>query len=360
MQTVFPYPQDAFRLVRVDRHDARSRSDDFLSLRNLILQNSDAYPAIGKWMDGKVVEGLTSGLRVGFVGMLNDVPVASAVLRKGGNSKFCHLKIAPHARSKHLGDLFFTLMALEVRHVAASVRFTLPESLWEEKQKFFRSFSFAKARASARQYRLFDEELFCETPFVDLFASVRNKLPRIFGEMSFGGHSLLSGAVLALKENALEKVLSGVKKVVVRSQFSMDREGQRISLCTTSAAPALLGEARISRVIAGTSKQIWELFGHVMGCSRTDYDSEVGEKDKVFAITLSDVQAFPEKVPLSQLGHLLGIDLPPPRSYLSLAGNDSWLSAVALSAALQGTIRTSAIPPPQLTHGNATFPDRAR
>jgi len=338
MQHEFDIPRDSFRLVRIDSRDVATRSDDLLLFRQRILDNEDSYPGIGRWLDGKVLHGIKAGQRTGFIGLLNEQPVAAAIVKRGRTAKFCHLKLDPDARSKSLGDLFFVLMTLELRHSAASVHFTLPESLWTEKASFFQSFSFSNATRSHRQYRFFDTELYCETPFPLLFESSRQKLSCILGNFTIGNHSLLTGAVMALHPEPLQKVLSGEKTVEIRARFSKQWEGQRISLYATRPHSSLAGEARVGRVVKNNPNHIWDLFGHCVGCTRTEFDTYVAGHEEVFAILLDDVRAYRDEIPLAQLSHLLGVNLPAPQSYLSLANNDKWLSAVALSAALQGSL----------------------
>lgn len=339
MNEQLEFGQDVFRLVRIGKVDAQKKSDDFFDLRNLVLHSEDSYPGISKWFDSKVSYGFQTGQRTGFVGLINDRPIAAAILKKGESAKFCHLKIDSSDRSRSLGDLFFLLMALDIRHTAKRVRFTVPESVWEDRKSFFKGYNFVSAEKSARQYRLFDTELFSQTQFSDLFSSAKQKLPKIFGQLALGNHSLLTGAVLAVQPNPLAKILSGEKTVEIRTRFSKNWEGRRISLYGTAPISGLAGEAKISRVIEGNPNKIWELFGHAIGCTRSEFDAYTREREGVYAILLSDVLRYSDPVPLAQISHLLGIDLPAPQSYLSLANADNWLTAVALAAALQGSIR---------------------
>lgn len=330
--------QDTFRLVRIQADDVRFRSDDLFLFRELILRNDNSYPGIAKWLDNKVLSGLKSGERTAFLGLLNEKPIAAAVIKKGEAAKFCHLKIEPEARNLHLGDLFFSLMTLEVRHKTKNVRFTLPESVWDDKKEFFSSFSFTSALPSQRQYRLFDPELFAQASFPSLFEITRHKIASVFGQLKIGDHSLLTGAVLAVHPAPLEKIFTRTKSVEVRTRFSSKWESKRVSLYATQPISSLVGEARIGRVLSGTPNYLWELLGHKMGCNRAEYEAYTASHETVFAITLEDVKRYAEPIPLAQLSHLLGMHLPAPQSYLSLANSDSWLSAVALSAALQGSI----------------------
>src|SRR6267154_760581 len=92
MQSEFDLPQETFRLARIEQNDVRNRSDNLLLFREQILRNEDSYPGIDKWLDHKVLSGIKTGQRTGFVGLLNERPVAAAVIKKGREAKFCHLK----------------------------------------------------------------------------------------------------------------------------------------------------------------------------------------------------------------------------------------------------------------------------
>lgn len=341
MQQDLSLSRDTFRLVRVGETDARLRTDDFISLRDYVLRSEESYPHIVRWFDSKVSKGLLTGERTGFVGLINERPVAAAVLKRGATSKFCHLKIDEAARSRSLGDLFFTLMTLEVRNHAKRVRFTLPESVWQDRKQFFQSFSFGVAEKADRQYRLFDTELYSQAEFQNLFSASQGKLPRLFGELAIGNHSLLTGAVLSVQPGPLAKILSGDKTVEIRTRFSKRWEHRRVSLYCTHPISGLAGEATVTRVIDGRPDRIWEHFGSLAGCTRAEFDAYVGDRESVSALLLSDVKSFPDPIPLAQLSFLLGVKLTPPQSYLSLENNDGWLAALALAAALQGSIKVS-------------------
>lgn len=214
------------------------------------------------------------------------------------------------------------------------MRFTLPESVWESRKSFFNAYTFSHAEKAQRHYRLFDEELYSRAEFPGLFAASRSKLPALFGELAIGNHSLLTGAVLALRPGPPEKILSGETTVEIRTRFSKRWEGKRVSLYATKPIGGLAGEASVRRVIEGSPDRIWEHFGSLARCTRSEYLAYVGRHESVSAIVLSDVLAFTDPVPLTQLSALLGFRLIPPRSYLALE-NPDWLTAVALAAALR-------------------------
>jgi predicted transcriptional regulator len=149
--------------------------------------------------------------------------------------------------------------------------------------------------------------------------------------------------VLGFNAPALEKIFSKKTSVEIRTRFSKRWEHSKISLYTTGPVAGLAGEATISRVIDGHPNTIWEHFGSLTGHSRAEYDAFFGNQSLVQALLLSDVRPFPDIVSLTQLSHLLGIDLPAPKGFLSLENKDGWMSAVVLAAALQGAIKIPAL-----------------
>ena len=338
--------ENNFRLVRIIGDDVRARTDWFFEFRKLILSNEPMYPKIEHWLERKVISGLKTGERSGYIGLCDERPVASAVVKKGKTSKFCHLKLDKSVRDHGLGEFFFVLMALEARHNAKKVKFTLPENLWQEKREFFGSFGFADAKSAKRQYRLFEEELFCSAEFSNVFSSVCQKLPKMFGRLSVGKHSLLTHLLISLSPDNADKILCGSKSVEIRRRFSKDWENKRATLYASRPVGALVGEAKIARVIAGHPERIWNHFGHLVGCKREEYDSYVGSRTNVYALVLDNVSAFSEEVPIAQLSHLLNLPLTPPQSYLRLRKNKKWSSAISLAAALQSSLHARQIGTP--------------
>jgi hypothetical protein len=159
------FVKENFQIVRLAEGDVRCKTDHLADFEDLILSNQQMYPEIERWYKGKVLPGIKQDERVAFVGYLNEKPAVSAVVKKGNNAKFCHLRINEALRDSHLGEVFFSLMALEIRDLAKDIHFTLPESLWETKGQFFQSFGFRSAELAEAQYRLFYRELACSAAF---------------------------------------------------------------------------------------------------------------------------------------------------------------------------------------------------
>lgn len=335
MKDLFEDKRD-FRIVRVSERDAKSRSDNFLTLRSKILSCEEMYPSIKTWLDMKVINGLESGERVGYIGMYGDDPVASAIVKKGENAKFCHLKIDQEFQDSGLGDIFFSLMALEVRSLARSIHFTLPESLWESKRKFFESFSFDNVVKCNTQYRLFEEELRSEAAYSDVYSNVVDKLTRFNGFASIAGFSMDSQLVMSIHPKHAENIMLGYKRVEIRRKFSKDWEGARINIYASTPIKALMGEARIERIIEGTPATIWEHFGTMVGGTKEEFDSYVQGTNTIYALVLGDIRPYSYPVPLMQIEHLIGTQLTVPQSYGIVSHDHDWMKAISVAAILQG------------------------
>ena len=329
------------RIVKLTRSDARRDSDHLLSFKNLVLSSEDMYPRIGEWLNHKVVPGIKASERVCYVGYQGGKAVVSAVVKRGESSKFCHLKIRQDLQNTNLGNAFFSLMALEVRLIAEEIHFTLPESLWEEKKQFFQSFGFAKAVKSKTQYRLFDKELRCSADFEEVWNAVLTKLPQLMKAFSFGGQSVESQLLMSIRPDYAEQIISGQKAVEIRKRFSEKWTGKKVTIYASQPASSLLGDATVKSVICGEPQAVWNEFQQYIACSRQQFNRYIGTTNKVYAVVLGDVRPFSEKIPISQLSHLLKQDLKPPQSYSSLQKDSAWLAAVSMATLLHGTLGKS-------------------
>lgn len=338
-----PIARDNFRIVRVGEIDAKYGNDHFSNLEKLILSNEEMYPGIDKWFGSKVIPGLKSSQRIAYVGYLNEVPLVSAVVKKGRHSKFCHLKIKDELQDNNLGEIFFSLMALDVRNISDEIHFTLPESLWESRKAFFQSFGFEGAIEAGTQYRLFDSELRCSCTFQTVWQSVLEKLPKIMKIFSVDNHNIENNLLLSIQPKFARKILGSEKAIEIRRRFSVKWEGSWVSLYSSSPVKALVGEAKINKVTCDKPDTVWEKYGANIGCTKEEYDNYVESMENIFAIELCDIRPYDLDIPLTQVSHLMEIDLKPPMSYYSLKENKPWAEAVSIATLLQVDFRNTKI-----------------
>jgi len=329
-----------FRVVRLEEADVRARTDSFEHLKRLILAHELMYPEIAKWFREKVAPGVRSAERVAFIGYVDEKPCVSAVVKRGAVAKFCHLHITEGLQNLNLGDVFFSLMANEVRDLAQRVYFTLPESVWSSKGEFFRSFNFSNRHKASVQYRLFEEELECDAPFQEVWGAVSAKLPKICGLYAPNAGPLSSDLLLSIHPKHVARIFDGTKRYELRRKFSTKWLGHRINIYATEPAMQLVGQATVRSVIRNSPRDLWEKLGSELGCSRADYDRYTSGAEEVFAIELGEVTPFRVPVSRKDVGAILNEPLVPPQSYCSLPGSKGWGRAVSVAGLLQGAFST--------------------
>lgn len=200
------------KIVRLAEGDAKYSSDHLADFTSMILGCEGMYPGIDKWMAKKVIPGIINNERAAFVGYLNELPVVTAIAKKGRDAKICHLNIAPELQNTNLGEVFLSLLGIEMRPYASELHFTLPESLWEQKHSFFESFGFNEATEASSQYRLFDRELQSRASFSEFWSSIMLKMPKLVNIYTLGGFSLDPKLILSIQPKYSKFILDGSKK----------------------------------------------------------------------------------------------------------------------------------------------------
>jgi len=295
--------RERFQIVRLAEGDVRCKSDHLAKFRELVLANQRMYPEIEKWYSQKVLPGIRQDERVAFIGYLNELPAVSAVVKKGADAKFCHLRIHEDLRGSNLGDVFFSLMALEIRDLAKNVHFTLPESVWQTSGEFFQSFGFRSTELAEAQYRLFDRELACEAGFSTVWNAVLAKIPKLAHLYAFGGFTPDNQLLMSVKPEFADRIMQRKKTVELRRKFSTRWVGHRINIYASAPVTSMVGEARISRVVVKAPELIWEEFQDQLGCTRREFDEYAAGASEVYALELDEVRPYRDRFPLVQMSH---------------------------------------------------------
>ncbi|HEX4959477.1 MAG TPA: hypothetical protein VF173_01465 [Thermoanaerobaculia bacterium] len=340
MDTLFPLRQN-YHLLRLTDQDVLRSTDSLRLFAEQLALNDEMYPTIREWFRAKVIPGLREGSRVAYLGFEGETPILTAVLKKGEQAKLCHLRIAPELQGLNLGEVFFSVMALEVRTTAREIHFTLPESLWSRSREFFSSFGFRDVTRAHTQYRLFEEELRTSAPFWDVWRAVRQRLPKLVDRFQVNGYSIPPSLLLSVKPEFAERLLSGEKTIEVRKRFHPRWRGARIALYASSPERALVGEATIGDVSAASPSEIWERYGDRVGCSRNQLLAYAGEREEIFALQIGDVTPYASRMPLCQMEHLLEEGLKPPQSHCQLRQEHPWSKAISIAALLHGCQRAA-------------------
>lgn len=328
------------QIVRISERDVHLKTSRLEVFKAAINRHEPMYPQISIWLRDKVFPGIINGSRIAYLGLCNDMPVVTAIAKRGESTKFCHLHIDKDIQDRNLGELFFALMVIDVRHIANGIHFTLPSSLWEKEREFFSSFGFDAISKAPTQYRNSDEELMCRSTFNHVWELTLEKLPKLIDLHSLDGQNISNGLLMSIQPQYIKKIFNGDKVIEIRKKFNYKWSNRRVTLYSSHPTKAIMGYAVIQSVVSDTPENIWRNYGDQLGCTRTEFDSYTNGHVKVFAIQLSNVCPYISPMPLRQLSWFLDKNLKPPQSYASLKENKSWLNAITVADILQGRFST--------------------
>jgi len=326
-----------FRIVKLGESAARKQTDELNTLKSMLLESQPMYPGIDRWFADKVLPGLKTSERVAYLAYEDEKPVASAVLKLGEHTKFCHVRIHEGFRDLNLGQMIFTQLAFQARHQknVKDIHFTLPESLWNDKAGFFKSFGFAAAGKSTRQYRNGEEELFCSAAVSTVWEEALKKM-HLLRRFSPGGYSFTDKILLSMHPIYAELIFSGKKQVEIRKKFSRRLKGRKAVVYGTQPLGSLVGEVTIADVVPGSPKEIWDRYGAKTGCSYEEFAAYAGDSTEIFGIELSDVNPYLSPVGIAQISHLIREDLRPPQSFMNVKMDEQgpWMKAISVAGLL--------------------------
>ena len=323
--------KDKFHIFKISSSDIENNTDNWHTFANLVLENEESYPNINQWLADKVIPGLIHDERLALIGFYEELPIATAILKKGYDTKLCHLKINDNFQDKHLGQLFFSIMAAEVKDIANELHFTLPESLWATKKGFFESFGFNNAIKSITQYRNFDYELRCSASFDCIWSSVLDILPNLFDNFYCKQDAIENSILFSIKPSYADKIFKGDKTIEIRRKFSNKWIGHKACVYASSPVSGIVGEVKIDDVIVDEPECIWTKYESEIGCSKDQYDEYVGTASEVYAIRLTNVNSYKHTINLDDTSIWSEKKLTPPQSYSNIYPDTPWDISVSIA-----------------------------
>jgi predicted transcriptional regulator len=327
--------ENKIEIVEIKTADIIRETENYKVAFDLIKKHENKYPDISNWFKTRVLPDIKQNERALYVGFNNNSPIATAVVKKGEDSKFCHLHIDEEMRHKNIGDIFFMLMAIYVQRYAKKVHFSLPEGLWEEKKCFFNSFGFENIQKYKTQYRSGEEELTASVDFNILWGKILLKLPDLINQFVPHPDSPLNGIVMSIHPNYSKQIMKGDKIIEIRKKFSSKWKNHKVTIYSSSPVKELIGYATIKNVIEERPEIIWSKHCNELGCSKSEFDDYTKGLDKVFAIFLSDISKFQNNLSLNYLSNFFEKRIYPPQSYSSVK-NTEWKNVISIAEILHG------------------------
>lgn len=323
------------RVVQVVGNDARTHSDTWRDLESLVFPWEEKYPRIDDWLNRKVRPGVESKRRKVFVGYHMGNPAVAAIVKVGETSKFCHLSVSPSLQERNVGELFFAIMAMSVRNESKSLRFTLPEGLWERQRSFFESFSFTHAKPIDKQYRSFERELLCEAPLAHVWPNVVRKVAKLRQSISIDGVGWDQDMIMSIRPKYAEQILTGAKTVEIRRKFSTARVPLTCVLYASSPVQEVVGQVDIVRATKLEPQQAWIRFGQRAHCTQRQMTDYASGANQVCALELANPIRYPNTVALSTIQSWLEHSIRPPQNYSLASSGSGWECAMPVIAMLQ-------------------------
>jgi predicted transcriptional regulator/N-acetylglutamate synthase-like GNAT family acetyltransferase len=300
-------------------------------LKRLVEIVDDKYPGIDIWFKKKVLPGLKEKERFAYLVYHKNNPIGSAIIKKGEEAKLCSMRIAPEYEQKGIGSLLISLMGREIRNYAGKVHFTAPESTYIKYKSFFDNWGFKCTGQAGMQYRLFDKELFCEADAQELWKKVLQNLDKLFDQFTLVGNPQHPDIVMSIKPEYADEIKKKNKKVEIRRKFNKKWEGAYAMLYASRPAQEFFGEARISKVVEDSPKEIWGLFNSDLGVDKDKFFQYCYGVETVSALVLSDIEIFRSGILKSQIEFLINDELKPPQSYFGVKENTNWPTTALLS-----------------------------
>jgi predicted transcriptional regulator len=327
--------QNKIEILEIQNSDISRETDVFKAAKTLIKKHQGKYPEIEHWFNEKVLPDVKLEERAVYLGFNNSIPIASAIVKRGEHSKFCHLHIEEEMRHRNLGDIFFILMSVYVKRYAKQVHFSLPEGLWEEKKVFFKSFGFETINKYKTQYRREEEELTASVSFDILWNNVKSKIPDLIRQFKPHPDSPLHGIVMSVHPNYSKQIFDGKKSIEIRRKFNSKWKNHVATIYSSSPVKEILGFATIKNVIEDKPENIWDKYSEKIGCSKAEFEGYTKGTKKVFAIFLSEIDRFHNNLSLNYLSNFLENKITPPQSYSSVKDTE-WKNAISIAEILHG------------------------
>jgi predicted transcriptional regulator len=332
--------ENKIRIKELKPDDVIRRTDDLTAAFELMRKHQQNYPNIEKWFKAKVLPGIKTGERGVYLGFNNDKPIASAIVKKGEHAKFCHLHIEEELQNQNLGNVFFMLMSLHVKRFEKilDVHFSLPESLWETKQEFFKSFGFENAEKYHTQYRTFEEELISFTSIDTLWSKILDKLPTLTEQFAKHPDSPLNGIVMSVHPRFSDKIMEGEKVVEIRRKFNPKWKNHKVTIYSSSPVKGIVGHATIQDIVEDEPETVWYKYSERIGCSKLEYDKYTKGLNKVYAICLSRVSKYHSPLSLSYMSHFFDGKITPPQSYSTIHDDPKWKTVISMAEIIHGRL----------------------
>jgi len=97
-------------------------------------------------------------------------------------------------------------------------------------------------------------------------------------------------AIISIRPNFAEAILSGEKTVELRRRVPPIGAGTRLWIYATKPIAAVIGSSVVRRVLRASPAELWEKFGSLTGIDRDAFDSYFDGAEQAIGLELVDVR----------------------------------------------------------------------
>ncbi|WP_319519671.1 ASCH domain-containing protein [uncultured Martelella sp.] len=129
-------------------------------------------------------------------------------------------------------------------------------------------------------------------------------------------------AIISIRPPYAEAILDGAKTIELRRRIPSLSVGTTLWIYATKPVGAVIGLARVQRIVRGDPEQIWLDFGHAAAIDRVSYEAYFSGADEAIGIILADVERSEEFVEIEKL-RTIREGFHPPQVLMWISGTEA-------------------------------------
>ena len=310
------------------------RPEDFVQIRDFLMESSDIYPDIARWWSRKAQPSAAAGRRLILVVDVNHRIEGLLIGKPGNSAKLCALRLRDGVRNQGVGRTLLTEGIVRLANRETNrLHVTISEAAEEGCLAFFESIGFRRMAIERNRYQRGVDEFVYGCRAADLLEILRDDLSQgvertLFGTMprTLPHESFL---LMSVRPEFAEPMLQKRKTVEFRRRFSTRHIGARVVFYVSHPVRQFLLTATIADIDHRPNRQLWRENRENGGVSRNNFDRYFAGTHNGYAIQLKDLRPVPNQLCLKDAQRICP-GLKPPQSFQALEPTSPLLRALHL------------------------------
>ena len=313
-----------------------AQKEDYIGIRDFLLESSYLYPGIENWWDKVVMPDLDLDIakRVVLVVDTGNSFEGLFIGKTGHSAKLCTLRLRESVRNKGVGRALATEgLSQLINGETNSFHVTISEAAEEGSLEFFESVGFQRIAVERNRYRRGVDEFVYSCPKDEMIEVINNELSQGIDRTLYGVIPMQipkeQTLLMSLKPEYAELMLKGKKTIEFRRKFSKKYTGSTILFYISHPVKQFMFTVRINKVEHAKKERLWNLFQEEGGISEIIFDKYFAGTDSGYAIGVSDLKSIPNQLVLDQAKKVCP-QIRPPQSFQKIDAESPLLRALNL------------------------------